>query len=136
MSHSTDAGEHVSDSLHPLVYRAIVGLALWLLVSAWWFFDSAGYIKLALAMISILVVMAVGIPHALSRAGTRDLDERDASEGRRESFVSWIRGNLDTATGRCRSSTALTEILLPIAAVAFGMMAFGIVFTIARAGFH
>jgi hypothetical protein len=123
-----------SDSLHPLIHRVILGLTLWLLISIWLFFDGPGYIKLALAMISALVVASVAIPFTLSRADSRnDGPPRSASGGGPESFASWVRGNFDTRTGQCKSATAAFEVLLPIAAVALGMTAFGIVFTIAHA---
>jgi len=127
--------EHVSDRLHPLIHRVIVALVLWLLVSVWWFFDGPGYIKLALGVISALVFMTVAIPFALSLTHARNSEPRpDATATPRESFAAWLRGNFDTWTGPCRSATAAIEILLPIAAVAFAMTAFGIIFTIAHSG--
>jgi hypothetical protein len=124
-----------SDRVHPAIYRIVIGLALWLLVSAWWFFDGPGYIKLVLGAISALVVMAIGIPFALSRTHARNgapaLDETAAQP---DSFAAWLRGNFATSTGACKATTAAVEILLPIAAVAFGMTAFGIVFLVARSG--
>jgi len=58
----------------------------------------------------------------------------DASEPPPESVANWMHGEFETWTGRCKSWTAAVEILLPIAAIAFGMTAFGIVFSIAHAG--
>ncbi len=126
----------------------MVGLAVWLLISAWVFFDGTGYINLALVMVSVLFIMAIGIPFMLSRAAPHadqgappDVATTDGASGSEtgsatESFGDWIHGDLDAWTGRCRSWTAAAEILLPIAAVAFGMMAFGIVFLVAHATFH
>lgn len=140
--------DHVSDHLHPLIYAVIVGLAVWLLISAWVFFDGSGYINLALVMVSVLFVMAIGIPFMLSRAAPHadqeapsDVATTDVAAEREasplvEGFGEWIRGDLDAWTGRCRSWTAAIEILLPIAAVAFGMTAIGIVFLVAHATFH
>jgi hypothetical protein len=97
--------------------------------------SSTGYIKLVLGAISALVVMAIGIPFALSRTHARNgapaLDETAAQP---DSFAAWLRGNFATSTGACKATTAAVEILLPIAAVAFGMTAFGIVFLVARSG--
>jgi len=136
MAIPAQSNEHRSDHLHPLIYAAIVGLAVWLLVSAWVFFGGAGYIELALAMISVLVFMTIAIPLMLSRAAAARTSEAppDAPSAPPESFDRWLRGELDTWTGRCRSRTAAIEILLPIAAVAFGMTAFGIVYMVAHAG--
>jgi hypothetical protein len=140
--------DHVSDHLRPLIYAGMVGLAVWLPISAWVFFDGSGYINLALVMVSILFVMAIGIPFMLSRAAPRadqealpDVATTDAAIGSEanppaEGFGEWIHGDLDAWTGRCRSWTAAIEILLPIAAVAFGMTAIGIVFLVAHATFH
>ncbi len=140
--------DRLFDHLHPLIYAAMVGLAAWLLISAWVFFDGTGYISLALAMVSVLFIMAIGIPFMLSRAAphldqeappdaaTTDGDTESETGPAAESFGDWIHGDLDSWTGRCRSRTAAVEILLPIAAVAFGMTAFGIVFLVAHATFH
>ncbi len=140
--------DHVSDHLHPLIYAVMVGLAVWLLISAWVFFDGSGYISLALVMVSVLFIMAIGIPFMLSRAAPHadqeapsDVAMTDVAIGGEsgrlaESFGEWIHGDLDAWTGRCRSWRAAIEILLPIAAVAFGMTAIGIVFLVARATVH
>jgi hypothetical protein len=136
------------DDLHPLIYAAMAGLAVWLLISAWVFFDGSGYINLALVMVSVLFVMAIGIPFMLSRAAPHadreapsDVAMTDVATGGEngpatEGFGQWIHGDLDAGTGRCRSWTAAIEILLPIAAVAFGMTAIGIVFLVAHATVH
>jgi hypothetical protein len=126
----------VSSRLHPLIYRIAIGLAVWLLTSAWWFFDGPGYIKLVLGMISVLVTMAIGIPYALSRAYAHNAAPETDAPRRPQTFAAWLHGGFDTWTGVCRSATAAIEILLPIGAVAFGMTAFGIVFLIARSGAH
>jgi hypothetical protein len=44
-----------------------------------------------------------------------------------EDFRDWAVGDLDIQPGRVSATTATIEILLPIAAVAFGMTAFAIV---------
>jgi hypothetical protein len=61
----------ITDCLHPLIYMIIAGLALWFVLSAWVFFGGAGYIELALAVVSVLLFMAFAIPFTLWRAGVK-----------------------------------------------------------------
>jgi hypothetical protein len=115
----------VSDHLHPLVYKAVVGLALWLVLSVW-SFAGGGYTDFLLAVVSGFVFIAVAIPHALWRVWRKNQGS-DAAGENGESFRDWASGEFDTWQGRLRGANAAVEILLPIAAVAFGMTAFGIV---------
>jgi hypothetical protein len=46
----------------------------------------------------------------------------------------WLRGELITRSGWEKSSAATVEMLLPIAAVALGVTALGVVFDLVRAG--
>lgn len=104
--------------LHPRVYALMMGLAGWLVLSVW-MFSGVGSTDYLLAIVSGFIFIAVALPFILSRL------RRPGSEG--PSFRAWGSGDFDTWTGRLRGSQAATEILLPIAAVAFGMTAFGIV---------
>jgi len=139
--------DKVSDQLHPLIYRAAAGLLIWFVAAAWLLFNDASYTKLAFAMISVLVFMAVGIPWALSHAsvvaqrnatgegGIRaDVAEGNAVKQTPETLGSWMRGQFATWTDREKASTAAVEVLLPLAAVAFGLTAIGVVFELTRAG--
>jgi hypothetical protein len=126
----------VSDRLHPLVQKAAAGLLIWFVVAAWLLFGSAGYIDLALAMVSVLVFMAIAIPWAIWCAGAaarrRDraastTDPTGVAEAPSETFAAWLQGHFVTWTEQ-KSSTAIVEVLLPPAAVAFGLTAIGIVF--------
>src|SRR5712671_4383550 len=67
----------VSDRVHPLVLKAAGGLLVWFVAAAWLLFDDAGYMKLALAMISVLVFMALAIAAALLRTSVRE-EQRNA----------------------------------------------------------
>jgi hypothetical protein len=144
----------VFDELHPLVHRAAAGLLIWFVVAAWLLFSGgAGYLELALAMISMLVFMALAIPAALWRAGSAARRSPDDAEGANAdatggvtrridqpteasptTFNAWLRGRFATWTDIEKPSTAAIEVLLPLAAVAFGLTAIGIVFQLARAG--
>jgi len=111
--------EHETTSLlHPRVYALIMGLAGWLVLSVW-IFSGVGSTDYLLAIVSGFIFIAVALPFILSRL------QHPGSEG--PSFRAWVSVDFDTWTGRLRGSHAAIEILLPIAAVAFGMTAFGIV---------
>jgi len=126
----------VSDQLHPLIHLGVAGLLIWFVVAAWLLFGGSGYIDLALTMISVLVFMAIAIPLALLRASIRARPPDDASNGfgkSSESLSTWLHGYFATWTDQEKGSTAAIEILLPVAAVAFGITALGIVLELARA---
>lgn len=114
------------DQFHPLIYRVAGGLAVWFAVSAWILFDHRGYIGLALTFISVLLLMALGIPLILWRQwwkyGRSKDDRRDAV-----SLRDWGSGDMDVWGARLHSADAAINMLLPLAAVAFGLTAIGIV---------
>jgi hypothetical protein len=125
----------VSDHLHPRIYMAIGGLLIWFLIAAWSLFGGSGYIELALAMISVLVVMTIVIPLALWRANvTARRSSISSTQQKSETLDTSLRGRFATWTDEEKGLTAAIEILLPLAAVAFGITALGIVFDMTRAG--
>ena len=149
MNQPVQSPHKVSDQLHPLVHKAAAGLLIWFVVAAWLLFGGEGYIDLALVMVSVLVFMALAIPATLWRARMaaqrRDAaadaaksgepaKPADAADEPPESFRAWLQGRFATWTDEEKPSTAAVEILLPLAAVAFGLTALGIVFQVARAG--
>ena len=62
------SAERVSNRPHSAIYKTMVGLALSFVVSAWVFFGSASHMGLILAIVCVLFIMAIGIPHILWRA--------------------------------------------------------------------
>jgi hypothetical protein len=122
----------VSDRLHGVVYAAMIALAVLLVLSVW-SFAGAGYQDFVLAVVTGLVAFAVGLPMVLWRLGRRKRNPGSA-RGDRESFHDWARGDFETRHGRLKGVVAAVEILLPIAAVAFGMAAFAIVLHFAVPG--
>lgn len=149
MDEPASSSGQVFDELHPLVRKAAAGLLIWFVVAAWLLFSGAGYIELSLAMVSVLVFIALAIPTVLWRAGAAARRSQDAANGTTESvavetgestrsapttFKAWLRGRFATWTDVEKPSTAAIEVLLPLAAVAFGLTAIGIVFQLARAG--
>ncbi|HYM72714.1 MAG TPA: hypothetical protein VET89_07010 [Stellaceae bacterium] len=119
----------VSSHLHPAIYWTIVGLAGWLVLSVWGFFGS-GYAGLALAVVSIFIGIAVAIPLLLWAIARRHppahTDPRDSASFN-ETLSEWLAHKLDINTGQMKATVAAVEILLPIAAVAFGMTVFALV---------
>ncbi len=135
MPSSARSTEQRSLQLHPAIYKTMVGLVVWFVVSAWAFFGDAGYLGLILVMMSVLFIMATGIPFVLWLTDRNARDEAapstapsTASAQFPQSFTTWKAGSFDTWTGQCKGSAAAIEVLLPVAAVAFGIMLIGIVF--------
>jgi hypothetical protein len=115
----------VSDELHPLVYMAIIGLVLWFVVSVWGF-GGDGYTDYLLAVVTGFMVIAVAIPLVLWRIGRKQQRPTQVKE-RSKPLGEWAAGEFDTWQDRVKGTNAAVEVLLPIAAIAFGMTAFGIV---------
>jgi hypothetical protein len=146
MDERASSSDRVFDELHPLVHKAAAGLLVWFVVAAWLLFSGTGYIELLLAMVSVLVFMALAIPTVLWRAGAAAQRSQDAGDAATDgggeptaetppmTFRAWLRGRFATWTDVEKPSTAAVEVLLPLAAVAFGLTAIGIVFQLARAG--
>jgi hypothetical protein len=112
--------------LHPLIYAATVGLVLWFVVSAWVFFGSWKDMRLLLVLVSGFFFVAIAIPGTLWLTWRKHRGA-DAERGDSVSLREWASGEFDTAHGPRNAADAAVEILLPIAAVAFGMTAMGIV---------
>jgi hypothetical protein len=120
----------VFDQLHPKVYGAAVGLVAWFAVSAWVFFDRQSDIDLSLAMVTVLLLIAVLIPWLLSLIWKK---YRGPHDPRRPSFHDWRTGDFAVWGARLHGTHAAIDMLLPLAAVAFGLTAIGIVFVIVAA---
>jgi len=130
MSKKSDRNDRpLLDHVHPLVYGAVIALALWFVVSAAWGFGADGYADYLIAVVGGFIFIAVAIPCVLWLVwwSNQGADARRDSEVRRETLRDWSAGDLDTWQDRPRAGNAAVEMLLPIAAVAFGMTAFGIV---------
>jgi hypothetical protein len=126
MSNDVDPDDRpVSSDLHPLVYMLIAALALWFVVSVW-SFAGAGDTDYLLVVVSGFIFVAVALPFVLWRVGRRAQDPDDDAK-RQPSFRDWASTEFDTWQDRLPGANASIEILLPIAAIAFGMTAFGIV---------
>ena len=117
-----------SDTLHPRVYKAMVILALWVVLSAWGFFTDRGYIVLTLSVVTWLCAVAVVLPSVLAAIGRSDAARRGEQQaGLPLSFREWARGDFAFWGGRIKGSLAAIEIFVPLAAVAIGMTLFALV---------
>ena len=123
----------VSTHLHPVVYWAIVGLVVWFAASAWTFFSAAEYMGLLLAVVTGFFFMAIAIPFAIWLVWRKHQDP-DAMRRESISLRDWASGEFEICQGQRKATDAAVEIVMPIAAVAFGLMALGIVFYFAAAG--
>ena len=53
-----------TSELHPLVYRVMIGLTIWLVLSVWALFSRGAYEGVTLSVITLFFVVLVGIPVA------------------------------------------------------------------------
>ncbi len=122
-----------SDQLHPLVYAAVVGLAVWFVLSAWFFFAGGGHRDFLLVAVSGFFFIAILIPYQLWHVWRSDAAGEVAPEGK-ESLQDWLLADFAIVQERRSSVSAAVEILLAIAAVAFGMTIFGMVLYLTKLG--
>jgi hypothetical protein len=123
----------VFDQFHPGIYGAAVGLVVWFAAAAWILFDRQSDIGLPLAMVSVLLLVAVMLPWSLSLVWSRHRmpNERDPNS---ISLRDWRRGDFVVWGSRLHGTQAAIDMLLPLAAVAFGLTALGIVFLVCANG--
>ena len=118
----------VFDQLHPRVYAGAVGLVAWFALAAWILFDRQDDIGLPLMMASVLLLVAVLIPLALAWVWrTHGVDDRHPDA---VTFREWRTGDFAVWGSRLHGTEAAIDMLLPLAAVAFGLTGIGIVFLI------
>ncbi len=116
-----------NDELHPVAYRSIIELTIWLVLSVWVLFSRGSYTGLTLTVITFFFLVAVGIPLIIWLTW-----RRNAGPNGQHSYVAplreWAAHPFATCSGDIPGREALIQILLPISAVAFGMTIFGLVF--------
>lgn len=118
----------INDELHPAVYKAIVGLTVWLALSIWVLFDRGAYVGFVLAMITLFFVIITAIPLLLWSAWRGAV--ADDTPTHVEAFRDWSSHEFATWTEHMSGKEAAIQILLPLAAVSFGMTIFGLVFNL------
>jgi len=117
-----------NDELHPLVYRSLIGLTIWLVLSVWLLFNRGPQVGLNLAIITLFFVVLLGIPIMLWLAWRHSADADETRSHAEPSFRDWAKHEFVIWQGALSGKEAMMQILLPIAAVAFGMTIFGLVF--------
>ena len=122
----------ISNSLHPRVNMAIIGLVLMFVAAVWMFFDSDAYGAWLDVVITGLFVIAIAIPVLCWLTWRRNAD--GARDGNQLGFHDWVVREFDTWTGPVKGANATIEVLLPIAAVAVGMIVLGLLFHIMSSG--
>ena len=126
-----------NDELHPVVYRSIIGLTIWLVLSVWSLFSRGAYEGVTASVITLFFLILVGIPVILWLSWRANADPNERG-GDVAPFREWSTHSFVTWTGNVSGREAAMQILLPIAAVAFGMTIFGLVFlfTVPNLGAH
>ncbi|HEY6025135.1 MAG TPA: hypothetical protein VIV34_13270 [Pseudolabrys sp.] len=119
-----------NDELHPLVYRSIIGLTIWLVLSVWALFSRGAYEGLTLSVITLFFLVLVAIPVLLWLTWRHNTDPSE-QHGYVAPFSEWAAHSFVTWTGGITGREAAIQILLPIAAVAIGMTIFGLTFRFA-----
>lgn len=117
--------------LHPVVYDIAIGLIALFTVSAWLAFDRQAETALPLSLVTLFFVVAISVPAIISGVWRRRADIPTADR-RAVTFHDWMSGEFPVWGSHIRTSEAMVDMLLPLAAVSFGMVAIGIVFTIVR----
>jgi hypothetical protein len=116
-----------SGLFHPALYKVALLLA-GLFVLGSWGFAGGGFTDVVLAVVTYVFLVAAGLVSVLALTRRRhprpDLDEGVKPSDR---FELWADREVEISTGRVRGRLATVETLLPMAAVAVGMVAFALV---------
>jgi hypothetical protein len=110
----------VSREFQRELYWIVVALGVWLAISIWGFCGS-GFTALVMAIISLLIAVAVGLASLVGLIIRRR--KGGVSEAREGSFAQ----GFEAHTGRLRGAAAAMQVILSLAAEAFGMTIFAVV---------
>jgi hypothetical protein len=125
-THSDRRNVPINVALHPRVYAAIVGLVLWLVASMWFFFGDGAHVGLILAMITVFFTIVTGIQTLIWLSWRHNAPA--AAESRTESYHDWAMHPFSTWTEKLSGSAAVAQLMVPLAAVSFGMTAISLVY--------
>lgn len=114
------------DRFHPAIYKIMAGLAVLVVLSAWSFIGP-GYAGISIAVVSLFILVAVALPFVLRRIRRHNAPRQDAEAEGAEPFGAWLARKVDSGEGHITGAGAATSALLPIVAVALGMVVFAIV---------
>lgn len=126
---SDDDGARRTGLMHPVVYRAVVALAVLLVFSVWWGFAGPGYQGLVLMAVTLFVIVTVTLSLVL-----RHIARRRGGTDDEPGLKRWLGGEFVSNSGREPTPEAALELLLPIVAVSVGMLIFAIVLRVAVPG--
>ncbi len=117
--------------LHPLIVKAMIGLTACYVAAAW---GVAGKLDADFTLFVVTAFLAAvatlsWIARRVWRA-SYDPDPRERPAGRTEFFADWAGREFEAGPGGVTGGQAVIQILLPIAAVALGMVALVVVTTI------
>ena len=136
-SQRDDAALPTGSGLHPRVYTIIIGLAVWFVLAVW-IFAGAGVTDYLLFIVNGFIFVSIALPLILAAVGSNDkLPNGEPAErppAKQQSFHDWVAGSFGIWGGRLSGKEAMVQVLLPFAAVAFGMTIFGVIFHIAERG--
>ncbi|TYO67779.1 hypothetical protein FXV83_03120 [Bradyrhizobium hipponense] len=130
--HLAQRGERSPENpsgLHPLVYKAAIGFVALFVIAAWLAFDRRSDIELPLGIVSVLMLVAVLLPYLLWRVW-RTGQARPPTLRTNKGFGKWMEGSTQVWQSRLKNSDAAIDMLLPLAAMALGLIALGIVFAL------
>lgn len=120
-----------TSGLHPGVYTLLILFCVWFALAVW-SFAGAGVTDYLLVVVSGFIGVVVALQLILSRVGHAQRSSEES--GDQPSWQDWMAMDFETWQDRLSGAQAALHILLPIAAAAVGMTAFGILFHIAERG--
>jgi hypothetical protein len=113
---------YVTDRLHPDVFRLFVGTYGAMLLSLWLLFATDVGAFIALAICTAYFAMYFGTPVLMNR-----MAEKAAPQPAPESFAQFLRGEVDTYTGRVSGWGAMAQLLVIPAGITFAFICIGVI---------
>jgi hypothetical protein len=114
---------------HPAIYKITVGLVALFVVAACATFARRGDTGESLVMVTLLLFIAVMIPYLMRLTWKHQQRPQPTLKGS-VSFRDCAAGSTEIWQSRVKGADAAIDALLPIAAVAIGILMFGIAFDI------
>jgi hypothetical protein len=124
-----ESSSAIRSGFHPLIYKTAIALVALFVIAAWAAFDRQSDIELPLAILSVLLFVAVFLPYLLWRLW-RTGQARPPTLKTNRGFWKWAEGSMKVGQGELRGRDAAIDMLLPLAAVAFGLVALGLAFAL------
>jgi len=124
-------GDKSTAEFHPLIYKVIAGLFALFAVAAWIAFARQGDTEENLIAVTLLFVVAAVIPYTMWLSFKHHQTPQPTLKGSRP-FRDWANSTVEVWGSRVKGKDAAINALLPIAAVAVGMVLYGAAFDIVR----